>query len=311
MIALDIFLRLALVEKKIALQWDNEVPDHQDTEITPSPDVGSRETVNTGDASSKKEDVSTPSPTVVAAPSSRRSKYPPIFTLLTSRRLVTALWGCIVQGSLMTAFDSVVPLFVQRVFHWDSIGAGLIFLALIAPSFASPFIGWISDKYGPRWLTFIGFIIAIPFWVLLRLITQDTLDQKVLFCVLLALIGFALTLVMPPLMAEITYAVEAKEKADPGRFGTTGAYAQAYGLFVTAFAAGTLIGPIWAGYVEDTAGWGTMTWSLGLFSLAGAIPCLIYTGGLITQMNAKSGDERAIGRAAIAAERSAGAENAV
>ena len=112
-------------------------------------------------------------------------------------------------------------------------------------------------------------------------------------------------------MAEITYAVEAKEKADPGRFGTTGAYAQAYGLFVTAFAAGSLIGPIWAGYVEDAAGWGTMTWSLGLFSLAGAIPCLIYTGGLITQVNAKSGDERAIGRATTAMQRAGRVVNVV
>lgn len=92
----------------------------------------------------------------------------------------------------------------------------------------------------------------------------------------------------------LQYVVEAKEKADPGRYGANGAYAQAYGLFVTAFAAGTLIGPIWAGYIRDAAGWGTMTWTLGLFSLAGAIPCLIWTGGLITEKNAKTAAERAI-----------------
>jgi len=37
-----------------------------------------------------------------------------------------------------------------------------------------------------------------------------------------------------------------------------------------------------------------MTLSLGLFSLAGALPCLIYTGGFITERNAKSGAERAV-----------------
>jgi MFS family permease len=164
------------------------------------------------------------------------------------------------------------------------------------PGFAAPLVGWASDKYGARWLTVTGFILAIPFWVLLRLVIHDSLGQKILLCALLSLIGVALTLVMPPLMAEITYVVEAKENESPGRFGTAGAYAQAYGLFVTAFAAGTLIGPVWAGYVRTSAGWGTMSWSLGLFGLAAAVPCLIWTGGLITEANAKTGDERAVGK---------------
>ena len=125
----------------------NEVAN---TQHLPSPELGPNGIGSVGDDKPETEDVITPEPAPDAASSPRRSKYPPIFTLLTSRRLVTALWGCIVQGSLMTAFDSVVPLFVQRVFHWNSVGAGLVFLALIVPSFAAPLIGWISDKYGPR-----------------------------------------------------------------------------------------------------------------------------------------------------------------
>ncbi|KAH6683125.1 MFS transporter-like protein [Halenospora varia] len=304
LIALDIILRLALIEKKIARQWEDDetvcsgrnsgvlgAAENSDQEISPqeiSDEKGATET-------------DTPeNPEIHSDMTYKRSKLPPVVTLLTSRRLLTALCGCIVQGSLMTAFDSVIPLFVQRVFHWNSIGAGLIFLAVMVPSFASPLVGWASDKYGPRWLTVGGFIFAIPFWVLLRLVTYDSIGQKVLFCALLALIGVGLTLVMPPLMAEITYVVEAKEKERPGRFGSTGAYAQAYGLFISAFAAGTLIGPIWSGYVEVSAGWVTMTWTLGLLSFAGAVPCLIWTGGYIGDFNAKSGDERAIGKSALA-----------
>jgi MFS family permease len=314
LIALDIILRLALIEKKIARQWDvdeAEVSERISDEVQRANETGtldekSDETTPNQASSSDmdgKPTVTSPAPdpqsTSDNAPPSAAarppSNYPPVLTLLASRRLLTALWGCVVQGSLMTAFDSVLPLFVQQTFHWDSIGAGLIFLALFIPSFISPLIGWISDRYGPRWLTVAGFIFAMPFWVLLRLVTHDSLGQKVLLCALLVLIGIALTLVMPPLMAEITYVVEAKEKQSPGRYGSTGAYAQAYGLFVMAFAAGTLIGPVWAGYVRDSAGWGTMSWSLGLFSLAGAVPCAIFTGGLITRNNAKTGDERAIG----------------
>jgi len=97
---------------------------------------------------------------------------------------------------------------------------------------------------------------------------------------------------MPPISAEITYVVAAKEKKHPGLYGPNGAYAQAYGLFIAAFAAGTLIGPLWAGYIRDSAGWGTMGWSLSILSFAAAIPCLIWTGGFITKKNAKSWNER-------------------
>lgn len=309
LIFLDILLRLLLIEKKIAHQW----LDQEDSQGAAGAELRSSdtnhgeesklemETLPTSGAPETKEEQGTQmaqdhtGASASPAPrSKRRTKLPPVLGLLASRRLLAALWGCIVQGSLMTAFDSVLPLFVKRIFHWDSTGGGLIFFALFIPSFVAPLVGAISDRYGPRWLTVTGFLAAIPFWVLLRLVTRDTLRQKVLLCALLALIGVALCVAMTPLMAEITYVVEAKEKRSPGVFGPGGAYAQAYGLFVTAFAAGTLIGPVWAGFVQDQDGWGTMTWTLALFSLAGAVPAFIWTGGLITSSNAKTGDERAI-----------------
>jgi Major Facilitator Superfamily len=246
LIALDIILRLLLVEKKIASQW--LLAETPGTDELSTAEPGSYPENMAAEKLGKVAPgaVKTLGPISEQPPLPRPpSKYPPVFTLLKSRRLLAALWGCVVQMACMTAFDGVIPLFVKQTFHWNSTGAGLIFLAVIIPTFASPMVGWASDKYGPRWLTVAGFTIAIPFWVLLRLVSHNSLGQKVLFCALLSLIGVALTLAMPPLMAEITYVVEAKERESPGRFGNTGAYAQAYGLFVTALAAGTLIGPVW------------------------------------------------------------------
>ncbi|KAH6712857.1 MFS transporter-like protein [Leptodontidium sp. MPI-SDFR-AT-0119] len=345
LIALDILLRMVLIEKKIARQWLKD--EIVDSGVVSRPEGVFRDTKKLGAHASRHQQESQyaknlgedklrlstagaigeetksgeTSPEDIehvasggALPDDRKipeaaqstptpyrkpTKWPPVLTLLKSRRLLTALWGWIVQGSQVTAFDSVIPLYVERTFGWNSTGAGLIFLAIMIPGFAAPLVGWASDKYGPRWLTVIGFMLAVPFWVLLRLVTHDSLGQKVLLCALLFLIGITLTLVNAPLMAEITYVVEAKERESPGRFGPSGAYAQAYGLFVTAFAAGSLIGPLWSGYVVESAGWGTMAWSLGLFGVSGAIPCLIWTGGLITEVNAKSGEERAIGKVAL------------
>lgn len=86
---------------------------------------------------------------------------------------------------------------------------------------------------------------------------------------------------MPPIMVEISYVVEQKEKKNPGLFGSKGAYAQAYGLFNFAWALGCLIGPIWAGYVKESAGWGTMSWSLAVLALVTSVPAGIWTGGSI------------------------------
>lgn len=89
-------------------------------------------------------------------------------------------------------------------------------------------------------------------------------------------------------MAEISYTVIAKEKNNPGLYGPKGAIAQAYGLFNMAFAAGALVGPIWAGFVEQGAGWATMTWTLGLLSGVSAIPAVSF----LVEVESYSADHR-------------------
>jgi MFS family permease len=207
------------------------------------------------------------------------SHLPPILLLLTSPRLLAALFGSLVQAVIMTSFDAVLPLYVSTTFNWSPIGSGLIFLALVIPSFLAPVVGMISDKHGPRWLAFAGFLFSAPFLILMRLVTHNSLPQIVLLCALLVLVGVSLTLVMPPLMAEITYIVEAKSSKNPDLFGDNGCYAQAYGLYFCAFAGGVLIGPLWAGFVTESKGWGMMTLSLGILGALSALPALIWTGG--------------------------------
>jgi MFS family permease len=137
----------------------------------------------------------------------------------------------------------------------------------------------LADHYGPRWLATAGFVLACPCLVLLRLVDHDSKQQIILFCVLLSFVGLTLTLVLTPLMAEITHIVTDLERDNPGAFGQTGALAQAYGLFVCSFAGGTVVGPLWAGFVTRKVGWATMWWTLGLLSMLTAIPAVLFTGG--------------------------------
>ena len=54
--------------------------------------------------------------------------------------------------------------------------------------------------------------------------------------------------------AEVAYVVAAKAKTNPQAYGGAGrAYAQAFGLFNTAYSLGNTIGPVCAGLIKDAA----------------------------------------------------------
>ncbi|KAI9677962.1 MAG: hypothetical protein M1822_008070 [Bathelium mastoideum] len=290
LIGLDITLRLVLIEKKATRRWieADEMPSDYGIPATNNDDMESAShrldsLPNRGNSATHENRTIDALTDSHESPRPHQNKLPPVITLLGSRRLLAGLWACLVQATLLTSFDAILPLFVRNTFGWTSTGAGLIFLAIVAPTFLSPISGYLSDRYGPRWIVFAGFLFATPFLILLRYVTHDSLNQKVLLCALLFLIGFGITLVFAPITAEITYVVEAKERKQPGLFGANGATAQAYGLFNVAWAGGCLIGPLWAGMVNETAGWNTMAWTLGLLSFVTAFPTAIWTGGLISR----------------------------
>jgi MFS family permease len=269
LIALDIVLRLLLIEKGRAEKWvtttEDQATDSLDNHPT-MPGVASQTEGITGSS----EDNNTPPP-----------KFVPIFSLLKSPRVLTALFGCLVQSTLFSTFDTVLPLRVHALFGWGSLGSGLIFLALLIPSLLSPVVGYGNDRLGPKWIACIGFLLCFPALVLLREVNHGGIRQIVVLSALLAIIGFGVNFIAIPLAAEISYAIEDNEKYSSA-YGSKGAYAQGYSLLNTGFAAGSLIGPLWSGYVINEAGWGTLGWSLGLLCALTTIPILIWTGGSFT-----------------------------
>lgn len=315
LIALDVALRLFMIEKKVARRWisDGEAEQARENETKSRSDAeqgvrdielgsvrapGSDEVVETvegGPGTSNGLEEEDPVQGVDGAPASRsapasgvpvlrrlQANLPPVIFLLRSRRVCNAIWAGIVVSSLYTSFDAILPLFVRDTFGWNARGAGLIFLPIMMGSFLGPLIGWLSDRHGPRWYATAGYAMACPLLILLRLVDHDTLKQKVLLCALLALLGVCFTLALTPMMAEITYAVDAKAKRKgPGWFGKNGAYAQAYSLFNMAWAAGCLIGPLLGGFINDARGWGTTTLVMGCLSLVTVFPTLVWTGGSV------------------------------
>lgn len=283
LIALDAILRLAIVERKPAAQASGLPENH--------------ESWHTSDNNREYQDVSIQNRNEGdSRPNSSTGKrrVPATFTLLSSKRFAVAIVVSLVQAALTSSFDTILPLFVRDTFGWSSIGAGLIFLPIALPALVSPVAGWISDRYGTRWLAATSLLLACPFFVCLRYVTHNTLAQKVLLVGLLFCTGLCLNIILAPAMAEIAYVIEAKEKKMPGIFGSSGAYAQAYGLSCLAFAAGGLVGSIWAGMIVDRSGWSTVTWTLGLLSVVTAIPVVIWMGGRLQMGVRREGDEETI-----------------
>ncbi|KAL8856520.1 MAG: hypothetical protein Q9178_006835 [Gyalolechia marmorata] len=295
LIVFDIGMRLVMIEKKKAAQYkplDALTPENGFYGTFTNERSPVREPSNGSTQARKPQDDSQASllPNEPQKTATRQSKMPVILKLLGIPRLLAAIYGIFVNVSTLTAFDGVLPLYVKKLFGWNSLEAGLIFLCLAIPALTGPIVGQLSDKLGPRWIAVAGCSLTAPPLVLLRLVDHDSLEQKILLCALLVCCelkdpviihlpdngdtGFTLILIVSPVAADLSAVVEETERANPNAFGPGGAYAQAFALFNCSMAAATLFGPVAAGAIVERHGWGALTAAMGAFAFSGAIPAV-------------------------------------
>ncbi|CAK7208496.1 hypothetical protein SCUCBS95973_000122 [Sporothrix curviconia] len=304
LIVLDIIMRLLLVEKKVAVQWikasnDDGVPPTAQTAAAASsgtPRADEEAAVGTSTAAATAAAAQLDSTAALPPTPPESSTFQRICILLRSRRLIFALLGCAIDAGTMTAFDTVLPLYVQETFNWSSTAAGLIFFSLfIPPLVLSPPVGMLADRWGAKWLSLAGFVAMVPLLVCLRFIDHDSIHQKVLLGVLLSLLGVALTFSNVPLMAEISFTIEAEEERNPGVWGSKGVYGIGYGLFNTAFALGSAGGSLLAGYIHADFGWAAMSWVVAVWAAVGVIGVAVGVGEFRIGVPAKPKLEPATG----------------
>ncbi|PGG98480.1 hypothetical protein AJ79_08852 [Helicocarpus griseus UAMH5409] len=299
----DVAFRLFMIEARVAKKWDPSI-GHE---------VSQKESIHQkgSEYSEKASPTSNEERTRTDAQPEKSKVYrsvhrlPPFITMLGSMRLLMALWGCSVLAILFGAFEAVIPLFVHATFHWDSSGAGIVFLAVLIPTFISPGVGWLADKYGSRWLVAGGYLLTTIPLILLRIVSENTMHDKVVFCVLLAFCGGLPMLFEVPVQVEIVLSVEEKMRENPEHYGEQGAYAQAFGLGNVTYALGLIIGPIWGGYVIESAGWGILTLTLGVMCCATAFPAAVWTEGNIFKRkkpNNRGGVEEGKEKVSVSAE---------
>lgn len=204
-VAFDFVLRLIMVEKKTAQKWLAEEVDKSDlggTEQETDPlipkdassdcisDVGASESIQreqgvyeTNESSSLPQFLPQP------RESWFHGNFPAMTILLSSPRIRAAVYGCFTHTTLISSFDAVLPLFVKRTFLYTSSGAGLIFLAITIPSTLGALIGALSDRYGTRAVSLLGFALTTPSLALMGLITDNSASNQAGLIILLVVIG--------------------------------------------------------------------------------------------------------------------------
>ncbi|PWY67082.1 MFS amine transporter [Aspergillus sclerotioniger CBS 115572] len=204
-------------------------------------------------------------------------RTPAVFTLMRTPRFAVAMLGMFMLNSFMTAYEAVLPVYLPEVFFYRSTQIAIVFLSNTLPMICSPVGGSLVDHLGPFWPAVLGFGLITPSMMLLSLIRVPGTLHSVLLRLFLFLFGCGVSVAMPAMMTEITLAKDAMEEGEPGIFGDRGACSQAYGLSNAAFAGGTLVGPLYAGYMREAAGWTAMNISLGVFSGLMVVLIIMFT----------------------------------
>ena len=230
--------------------------------------------------------------TILQSQKSSSTPRHPILVLLSTPRMLAALLGDFAQSMVLTGLESILPLRIKTMFHYNSMQVALIFLALSFGSFAGPATGRLSDRIGAKITVCFGFGTAAPLLILLRLVDHDSKAMVALLCSLTLLLGVSLNMILTPSWSDASYTVDDIMRNEPGIFGTKGAYAQAFGLMNMAYATGSLVGPLLGGFLVEHVGWNDLTLGTGIFCALCVVPCLFATGGRRRQGNEPTVENR-------------------
>ncbi|KAL9031257.1 MAG: hypothetical protein Q9196_000695 [Gyalolechia fulgens] len=202
-----------------------------------------------------------------------------LLILLASPRFLVAMIGTFIVSCIACGFDGVLAPYTSDTFGLKATHAAALFLSMALPMFLAPIPSALTDRYGAKLPAAAGFVLAIPSLTLLRLVSPGTDQPFVKLLILLGLAGTSFAFTGPPLRVEAARVVAAIEQDRPGVFGPNGAYSQAFGLINASMAAGSMLGPLYAGYTRVWLGWGAMSLSMGIMSLMMLVLVLLVTGG--------------------------------
>lgn len=252
LLVVDFVMRLFVLEKKTAAKYgmgdESESSDDSESETSPLLDNGKTK-------EEELEEWKIPHPQ--DQPAWVRSL--PILYCLKDKRLWVSQLVALTQATLLAVFDSTIVIEAQELFGFDALKAGLLFIPQILPSFiVGPLAGRAVDKYGPRPIATIGLVFTTIPLILLRIPHAGGAAEIAKMCAILLMSGVGISMVSAPPLVAASYVVEQYHSANQGFFGENGPYGQLYAMASIAFSTGLTIGPVVAGALRESIGYGNM-----------------------------------------------------
>lgn len=289
----DFVMRVLVIEKKVAARYDIHDPEISgQTDVSNDADSNEHARIGDGDEERPQTELSpllsngkNENDTFAVPPESELAwifrKAPILYPLTHSPSLIIAFLTAGVQAMLIGSFDATVPTHAGELFGFDSLKTGLLFIPLgITSIVIGPLAGWAVDRYGVKLLAVTGFALLVPFLTLLRLPQPDPLvGQSIFYGALLGLCGIGLAVIDAPSIVESGTVIDRYHKRNPGFFGEQGPYAQLYGYNGMIFSAGLAIGPVLAGSLKESIGYGNMAAVLAAVAGVSSVLCFLYLGG--------------------------------
>ncbi|KAK3178466.1 hypothetical protein OEA41_000602 [Lepraria neglecta] len=278
-LAIDFIMRILIIEKKTAARYNYNEEGEESNGHTSEEQDGDAED---GHEDSEEDPLIRKEEGAYKIPEGQPKwiRSFPILYCLSNPRLLTALLLAFVQATLLATFDATVPTLAEELFGFDSLKAGLLFIALVLPYLVlGPVAGWAVDRYGAKPAAVIGFGYLVPVLVLLRLVRAGGKTQIIIYCALLALCGLGMAVIGSPSIVEASYVVRMYDKANADFFGKQGPYAQLYGINSMVFSLGLTAGPLVSGSLKDAVGYGNMNIVVAALCLVTAVLSFIYVGG--------------------------------
>ena len=297
LLGIDFVMRFLIIEKKTAKKYKVDLEDE-----TSPPDSDVAQDEESQDNEPDEEDPLIGSGKqesewkITSDPPSWVRKLP-ILYCLSNPRLIVAQLVAFMQATLLSTFDATIPTEAKSLFGFDPLKAGLLFAPLVVPYLiGGPIAGKLVDKYGPKPAAVLGFAWEVLALILLRIPQAGGTKQIVVFCVIAALNGVGLAAIGSPSIVEASYVCEGYFKNNKEFFGGEGPYAQLYAInsmvsfFVyksnfrdsntpQVFSAGLTLGPLLAGSLRNSIGYGNMNAVVAAMCLVVSILSYVFLGG--------------------------------
>ncbi|KAF9511162.1 hypothetical protein BS47DRAFT_1319170 [Hydnum rufescens UP504] len=247
----DFVGRVLIIERKVSVQWgvdpwgphqpsqSLEEPSHSAFEmsITESVTQSPRIDQHVGDTSSLKPTSVNVGPLETERPRTL-SSWGVLWALMRSSRAMVAVVNTLICGTVFTPKNLQLTLRLHHAWGLSPLKVGLVYIAAAIPTMVAGGIsGFLTDRFGPKYIATLSLGLSTP-WLMLLILRS----HLALFIIALALFMFFLSGVIAPMTTELA----ATSRGLPGV-----GYGHVFGAWMLAYSLGSTLGPIIGGPIYD------------------------------------------------------------